>query len=295
MKNCFDNWSDVRVFLAVCRHGSTLAASRVLGLAQPTVARRIEALEQALELTLFERDTRGFRPTAVATALLPKAETIETAVEALHAVALDHAKPKPIRIAAFAENLSAPTIALLSAFNEDHPGVNFEFLPGVGLADLMGGEADIAIRIAFSEPDPNLIQRRISTAQFTLFGSKSYAEAHGLPSSPDDLDGHTLVSFRRDDASPFTHDWITRHARPEQILRICTEVDLALADIRSGRALGLVNLRMAADYPELVPCFDPPPELDSPNLLLVSPEAWRRHEVKAFVRFFAPRYAARFR
>ncbi len=37
------NWSDIRVFLAVCRDGSTLAASRRLGLSQPTVARRIES------------------------------------------------------------------------------------------------------------------------------------------------------------------------------------------------------------------------------------------------------------
>ena len=56
MKSEFRDWSDVRVFLAVVRAGSTLAASNSLGMAQPTVARRIEALEHALGLVLFERD-----------------------------------------------------------------------------------------------------------------------------------------------------------------------------------------------------------------------------------------------
>ena len=42
MKGVFQNLSDVRVFLAVLRAGSTLAASKTLGMAQPTVARRIE-------------------------------------------------------------------------------------------------------------------------------------------------------------------------------------------------------------------------------------------------------------
>ncbi|WP_176445123.1 hypothetical protein [Maliponia aquimaris] len=42
-------------------------------------------------------------------------------------------------------------------------------------------------------------------------------------------------------------------------------------------------------------CFDPIAELDAEHLLLVSPEAWRRREVKEFVTFFAPRYAAIFR
>ncbi|MEZ5723053.1 MAG: hypothetical protein R3D59_16805 [Paracoccaceae bacterium] len=54
-------------------------------------------------------------------------------------------------------------------------------------------------------------------------------------------------------------------------------------------------MRKCAGDPELIPCFDPPPELDAEHLMLVTPEAWRRPEVKAFTRFFAPRYAAIFR
>ncbi|MBT8425437.1 MAG: LysR family transcriptional regulator, partial [Silicimonas sp.] len=52
MKSEFRNWSDIRVFLAVIREGSTLAASRKLGVAQPTVARRIDALEHETGLIL---------------------------------------------------------------------------------------------------------------------------------------------------------------------------------------------------------------------------------------------------
>ena len=82
MKSCFRNWSDIRVFLAVLKAGSTLAASRELGMAQPTVARRIDALEHALGVTLFERDTRGFHPTLAADQLVAFAETIDTSVTA---------------------------------------------------------------------------------------------------------------------------------------------------------------------------------------------------------------------
>ena len=34
------DWDDVRVFLAVARHGSLRAAGRALGLSQPTIGRR---------------------------------------------------------------------------------------------------------------------------------------------------------------------------------------------------------------------------------------------------------------
>ena len=69
MQSRFKDWGDVRVFLAVMREGSTLAASRVLGINQTTVARRIDVLENALGLTLFEKTTAGSqRPTASAIA-----------------------------------------------------------------------------------------------------------------------------------------------------------------------------------------------------------------------------------
>ena len=83
MKSAFQNWADVRVFLAVMRTGSTLAASKVLDMSQPTVARRIDALEHSFRLTLFERDTRGFRATQDAQRLLPHAEAVERAMVGL--------------------------------------------------------------------------------------------------------------------------------------------------------------------------------------------------------------------
>lgn len=98
MKTEFWNWSDVRVFLAVFREGSTLAASRKLGVAQPTVARRIDELEHQTGLILFERDTRAFKPTAQAHSLVQFAEILEKASEIFAAKARELSKPKPIRI-----------------------------------------------------------------------------------------------------------------------------------------------------------------------------------------------------
>jgi len=41
------DWNDLKAFLAVARGGSTLAASKALGVNQTTVARRIESLEHS--------------------------------------------------------------------------------------------------------------------------------------------------------------------------------------------------------------------------------------------------------
>src|ERR1700721_1963713 len=56
------DWDDVRVFLAVARHGSLRAAGRALGLSQPTIGRRLTTFEATFGgPTLFDRLPEGLR------------------------------------------------------------------------------------------------------------------------------------------------------------------------------------------------------------------------------------------
>jgi DNA-binding transcriptional LysR family regulator len=217
MKNVLRNWSDIRVFLAVVREGSTLAASRKLGVSQPTVARRIEALESETGLALFERDTRGFRPTESARSLIPHAEKIEVAASDFVAKATDLTGTHPIRITA-PGYFSEQATDILSEFVAMHPGVAFEFIPSLKVLNLSEGEADIAIRVSKSEPDETLICRKLSTARWALFGGKRYAEKFGLPKSSDDLKGHRFVTFEHDDVPAYLHNWIAHRVSPDQIV-----------------------------------------------------------------------------
>jgi len=63
------DWDDQRAFLAVLEEGSLSGAARRMGVAQPTVRARIEALERALQTVLFTRSARGLAPTEQARAL----------------------------------------------------------------------------------------------------------------------------------------------------------------------------------------------------------------------------------
>ena len=70
-------WSDLRIFLAVAREGTLGAAARKLGQSQPTMGRRLRALEAALGQTLFQRTDGGFVLTDEGSAVLSHAERIE--------------------------------------------------------------------------------------------------------------------------------------------------------------------------------------------------------------------------
>ena len=73
-------WDDIAVFLALYRERTTSRAAEAVGCSQPTVTRRIAALEHALDLPLFERSATGLKPTAAADQLYPQAEQVERAI-----------------------------------------------------------------------------------------------------------------------------------------------------------------------------------------------------------------------
>jgi len=76
------DWNDLRYLLAIAREGSTLAAAKALGVSQPTVQRRLTALEERIGRKLVELHPTGYRLTELGKVLFPHAIDVECAVEA---------------------------------------------------------------------------------------------------------------------------------------------------------------------------------------------------------------------
>lgn len=297
MKSAFNNWSDIKVFLAVLRMGSTLAASKQLGMAQPTVARRIDALEHVLKLTLFDRDTRGFRPTQEALRLKASAEAIEASINAFSTEVENslRANSRPIRITAPTPNFSVKFAAILAAFRAENPDVHFEFISSNKVLDLSAGEADIAIRITKEIDDDRLICRKLTEVTASLYASKDYAERNGLPASEAEFAGHTFIVYDTYSSTLGVNEWLLDRIDKSQIASRCSEQEDMIAAIKIGIGIGVVNTSLAYDDGTLLRCFPTPAGIFSNSWLLISPDAYRRPEVKKFVAFFAPRYQAIFK
>ncbi|NNJ67250.1 MAG: LysR family transcriptional regulator [Boseongicola sp.] len=292
MNSRFTNWSDVRVFLAVLRTGSTLAASKTLGMAQPTVARRIEALEHTLGLTLFERDTCGFKATDAARALKTSAEAMEMNASALADTAktLKTTSGKAIRITGVPEVFSENFAAILSDFTDAHPDISFDFLATPDTLDMMKGEADIALRYTNEITDPDLICRKISQAQVTLYASDSYVKKHGCPASPDYFAGHKFILMSGGMSK--LRNFITDRITPDQLVMECDTYQGVVAAVMSGFGIGPMGVGLAGDTPNLNVCLEPMEEFSVFTWLITSPQALKRPEVRTFTKYFAPRYAA---
>ena len=71
------NWDDYHYFLNVARTGSLKAAGAVMKVNQSTVFRRINALEEKLQVKLFTRHKQGYTLTEVGEGVFKDIEGIE--------------------------------------------------------------------------------------------------------------------------------------------------------------------------------------------------------------------------
>jgi len=277
MQSRFRDWGDVRVFLAVMREGSTLAASRHLGLNQTTVARRIDVLEHIFDETLFDRSTRGAEPTERATTLLPYAESLEQAALAFEAEALKGRASAPIRITAFEDETFGNIGAVVAEFVEENAGISFEFVFSERHLDMMKAEADVALRMAPAISDDRLVARKVGQTQWTYYASGAYAAKHALPVEYcDDMEDHTVHLLN--------HVKSKRH----NLVRCATSNDILIA-LQTGQGIGPLPVTVGDANPNLVRCFDPPDHANLPIWLITSPAALKRPDVRRFTTFAAPR------
>ena len=281
MQSKFKDWGDARVFLAVLREGSTLAAARILGINQTTVARRIDVLEHALGLKLFEKTTRGACPTEAALRLASLAESLEKAAtefEMTAAVELGRAA-KPIRITAFDQMVVGDLGRIISDFAEANEGSTFEFITTERMLDLMKDEADVAIRLSSAIKDERLIARKVGETSWTYYASRAYAAKHGTPDAfTEDMGDHRVILLGH----------IT--SKRKNVMRCVNASDLRTA-IVSGQGIGPIPTFDGDRDPDLIRCFDPPEGSHLNVYVVASPEAYKRDDVRRFMAFAAPRIA----
>ncbi|ODV41983.1 LysR family transcriptional regulator [Cupriavidus sp. UYMMa02A] len=172
-------WSDVRIFLAIARAGTLGAAARMVGLTQPTMGRRLRALEASVGHMLFHRTSDGFVLTEEGNAVLAYAERMEEeALGLARALAgTDTALTGLLRVTSsdwFGIHVLTPVFA---RFLAQHPRVSLELVTDSRQYSLARREADLAFRITpFEEPD--VIQRKLMHMDYALYGHVDLEPPH---------------------------------------------------------------------------------------------------------------------
>lgn len=281
------DWNDLKVFLAVARHGSTVAAAKALQINQSTVQRRLAALERCVGQPLAMRHPTGYRLTEFGAGLLAQAGAVGDAVQALEdrieslrrdvVGVIRVTGPEPLVYRITQSNL-------LDRFHARHPGLRVEFVMSDKYLDIAKGDADVALRSGDTE-DAALVGRKIGDSVWAVYASRKYIERCGQPASVEELGQHELIGFEESMAKHRASQWLRQVAPQGRIVARNNSVLGLLYSAKAGVGVAALPIAIADAEPELVRVLGPVPELARIWRLLTTPELRRTPRVNAFFDF----------
>lgn len=250
------NWDDLRVFLAVARQGTLSGAARALGLTQPTVGRRLTAMEESSGARLLQKTPGLYVLTPVGEAILGNAERAEAEMLAAERTisGKDVRLEGEVRLTTvdtLTARIVTPTLARLQA---RHPDIVVELVPDTRSLSLSKREADIALRMARFKSH-EIIARKVGQMALALYASKDWeepkkAEDVGLITVLDDQ-VHLPEAKWLKEAYPKAKLAFRSNSREVQVWAAKSGVGIgALARYRADAEPDLVRVR--PDMPDLV-------------------------------------------
>lgn len=194
------DWALVRSFLAVLDAGSLMGAARRLNAQQPTLSRHVAELEAQLGTPLFERTGRGVTPTAAALAIADAARQMEAGALTLSRslTTARNAETGTVRITTSEVAATWLLPPLLAQLQAQEPGIAVELVASNQLTNLLRREADIAVRMV-RPAQASLVARKLGEIPIIAAAHRDYLARFGTPKRPEDLAGHRLIGFDRDD------------------------------------------------------------------------------------------------
>lgn len=189
------NWSDYPIFLAVAEAGSLTAAGRALGMSQPTVGRRIRALEDHFGTSLLKRESGQLVPTNFGQSMLDHIRRMQNEASAIDrsSATLEDSLSGVVRLSATEGVGTSWLPGVMKSFRQEHPDVLVDIGIGFQSFNLAQREADIALRWRSPGEQNSLIGRKVAEVGFALFASPEYLEKNGAPSTPEELTEHDGV------------------------------------------------------------------------------------------------------
>ncbi|AWV05942.1 LysR family transcriptional regulator [Marilutibacter maris] len=181
------------IYVRVVELGSMSAAARELAMTASAVSQQIRQLEAETGIVLLLRSTRRLSLTEAGQAYYEDCARMLHAAQAADRRLSDlRDEPRGELRIAFPVGFSTMLAEALAPMLRAHPKLSLRLFAEDRKIDLIGERIDLAIRIG-SLADSSLIARRLAEWRHMLVATPAYAQAHGLPDSPEALGTHAVL------------------------------------------------------------------------------------------------------
>lgn len=190
-----DRLTSMKVFAAVARLGSFVAAAEDLDISNATCSKYIRDLETSLGARLLNRTTRQLSLTEVGSAYHKKVIDILNEVEEAEQCVseLQNEPVGTLRIMSLPSFGSFHIARAIKGYKKQYPKVAIELNLSDDFDNLVDRGMDLAFRVGELEDSSN-VALKISSSRLIVSASPEYLKECGTPQTPDELINHVCLS-----------------------------------------------------------------------------------------------------
>ncbi|HZA51501.1 MAG TPA: LysR family transcriptional regulator [Myxococcaceae bacterium] len=277
-------------FVRTVETGSLTAAARALRTTQPTISKRLTALEGNVGARLIQRNTQGVRPTEegqryynVARRVLAELEQAESSLQSLRKGLRGKLRLNmPVGLG----EMHLTRVAI--EFQRLHRELELDLTLTDRVVDLVEDGVDVAIR-GGGVTDPSVIARPLGFTAYVLSATPAYLKKNGAPKRPEDLNRHNYVRYGGGESESLLTPEGPMTVRVSSNIEVNNSLALRVA-ILEGTGIGrctrwLIDAELKSGaLIEVLPGVAPPPV---PFHAVYLPSKFLPDKVRAFVDFTA--------
>lgn len=189
---------DIALFHRIVETGSLVEAADILNLPKSTLSRRLQALEDELNVKLFHRQSRAMTLTASGSHFYDKS----TAMLATLEQTLSELSGEESEVTGHLRILIFPVPELIHIthaifeFMDLHPELTVEIIVSTEPQDMIRNNIDLAFMLEDAFNENEMVARHVISEMVHFFASPEYLAKAGRPISPDELPQHNSILFR---------------------------------------------------------------------------------------------------
>jgi LysR family glycine cleavage system transcriptional activator len=284
-------------FEVAARNGSFTLAAEELNVTQGAVSRQVRALEEFLDLELFERHHRSVRLTRAGQDYYADIKAGFEHLEAATARLAASRARETLVVRSYSTFATRWLIPRLPKFNSANPKISIEFTASVREVNFDQDDVDMAVHFGILEDRPDLIRHLLLPVAITPVCSPALLKSEHPLVHPNDLQHHTLLHtmVRPDDwqnwlaAVGISAEWVQQGYRFESSgmayeaaikgVGVAIAVrDFVLDDIKEGSLVAPFDMALSTPYSYWL--VYPPRKATKPSVQVF--QAWILDEARKY-------------
>jgi DNA-binding transcriptional LysR family regulator len=280
------NWDDYFYFLRVARLGSLSAASKALEVNHSTVLRRINVLEEKLEVRLFERLKSGYVLTESGQEIFNQINHIEDDFVSLERKIAG----RDIRYEGTIKLSTTDTLGqywlppYVKKFKKEYPGILLNLDVRTSYTDLTKREADIVISAGNRHPD-YMVGKVLAPIKIKLYASSDYLAVKNKPISLENLSDHKLLVLNDELGNIGFNEWLKSLVPKSSINMSCNMLTSLHSYALQGLGIAPLPTYVCEGDSRLIEILDVPEKFHSKIWMLTHPDLKNTSRIRAFMQF----------